>query len=62
VSADRARTMGLTGRDIAEALADTPIDDLVDYPHPSTPRFGWGAPDIQPAAWKAFGEPREGQQ
>ncbi|MCX4750938.1 hypothetical protein OG455_41390 [Kitasatospora sp. NBC_01287] len=72
MSVDRARTMGLTAREIAEALTDTPLDEPVDYPHPSAPRFGWGAPDIgawatrdiygRPAAWNAFGENLKEQQ
>lgn len=68
MSADRARTMGLTAREIAEALADTPLDD-----GGSAPTRPYGAPDIgadtpatwldqRPAAWNAFGEPREDQQ
>jgi hypothetical protein len=61
VSVDRARTMGLTARDIAEMLADTEPDrDL------SAPTRPYGAPVIGgldiPAAWAAFGEPREEQQ
>ena len=57
MSAGQHRT-GVTAREHAEALADTPLHEPVDYPHPSEPRFGWGAPDIQPA----FGEPRKEQQ
>lgn len=57
MSVDRAATLGLTPADIKQALHDTPIDEPVDYPHPSTPRFGWGVADIRPHAWKAFGEP-----
>ena len=60
MTADRARTMGLTAREIAEALADTPLDD--DSSAPTRP---YGAPDIGvdiPASWAAFGEPREDQQ
>lgn len=47
MSADRA--YGLTGRDIAEALADTPLDD--DSSAPTRP---YGAPNIgvdTPAPW-----------
>lgn len=67
MSADRAHTMGLTSRDIAEMLADTAPDR-----DPSAPNRTWGAPVIRdldipdyyerPAAWNAFGEPREEQQ
>jgi hypothetical protein len=60
---------GLTAREIAEALADTPLDD--DTSAPTRPH---GAPNIgidipapwadtydRPAAWKAFGEDRKEQ-
>ena len=54
MSADRAGTLGLTPADIAQALADTPLDD------PATPEstttWSWNEPDTRPAAWAAFGE------
>jgi hypothetical protein len=62
--------MGLTARDIAEMLADTEPDS-----DPSAPNRTYDAPIIRdadipgwsdcydrPAAWNAFGEPREDQQ
>lgn len=51
MSADRARTMGLTGREIAEALAST----LSDEAEPTT-SWSWSEPESRPAAWRAFGE------
>lgn len=52
MSVGRAHTMGLTGRDIAEALADTPSDESES----TTPTWSWTEPDTRPAAWRAFGE------
>ncbi|WP_035796460.1 hypothetical protein [Kitasatospora mediocidica] len=67
MSADQARTMGLTAREIAEAIATASTDDL--GLGESAPTRPYGAPDIgtawldnRPAAWNAFGEPREDQQ
>lgn len=51
MSADPARTMGLTSREIAEALADTPSDE----PEP-TNTWSWDEPETRPTTWAAFGE------
>lgn len=62
MSVDRARTMGLTGREIAEALANELDDTGIGESAPTRPH---GAPVIGvdiPAYWVAFGEPREDQQ
>jgi hypothetical protein len=62
VSVDRARTMGLTARDLAAAIADAELDG----DESSAPTRPYGAPVIGgldiPAAWAALGEPREEQQ
>ncbi|WP_327066863.1 hypothetical protein [Kitasatospora sp. NBC_01302] len=49
MSVDTGHTMGLDRAEITAALNDTPLDDPVEYPHPSEPQFGWGAPDIREA-------------
>lgn len=59
MSADRARTTGLTAREIAEALADAPLDE--EHERTSTPRLGWGAPPIGTDT-PAYSEPREDLQ
>lgn len=59
MSVDRAHTMGLTPQDIAEALADAPLDE--EHDATSTPQPGWGAPPIGTDI-PAYSEARKEQQ